>query len=123
MERGENSGNYEFVNPGMLRTFTLWHSLESSEYLDSDHVIDTPWATQHSDLHFCEVCGRVYGQVEVEGKAWTSWKGVCDRCPSPHTFPVPGSLWKSWDHDYLASLPLAVLVREFELHYKHFLGE
>ena len=83
-----------------------------------------------SYLWFCPYCGEVYARAPVmlpgnEGKVskWQALCHACPRCDAPryHSLEsVPGSLWLSWDEDYLAALPNPVLQREAALHFAYY---
>lgn len=78
-----------------------------------------------SVVYYCVRCGSIYARLEVHHHVtgrpmqFTSQAGCCPDCPSPYKSAVPGSAWSSWDHEFLDSLPVEVLNREFNLHYEH----
>ncbi len=74
-----------------------------------------------SYLFFCGQCGRVFGQTPVllaNGKTspWQSWRRCCYRCDASALDGVPGSITLSWDSEYLAAFPDAVLQHEVLRH-------
>ena len=82
-----------------------------------------------SDLYFCRLCGEVFAQFPCTTSngsltEWQSYAGICKRCGKltgiRHARRWPGSIWRSWDQEFLAALPPAVLHREFQLHLEVF---
>jgi hypothetical protein len=77
-----------------------------------------------SYLWYCELCGEVYARAPVlhdngRMERWTSWGGVCRSCSTPASgslIRIPGSLWLSWDEDFLAALPEPVVAWELQRH-------
>ena len=77
-----------------------------------------------SDLYFCGRCGKVYATLPViraDGSStpWQSYRHICRQCGVSHQRFLgdwPGSIWRSWDHDFLATLPVSVLQWELERH-------
>lgn len=83
------------------------------------------WAPPVSALFFCAVCGEVFAKCPVvledgTNSQWQSYRKVCARHGGDRVLgeDPPGSLWLSWDRDFLKALPLEVMLREFELHLK-----
>jgi len=60
-----------------------------------------------SKLWFCPHCGDVWARAVVEKAEWQSYRVPCPK------HPKGGSLWLSWDKEYLAALPKPVLEYEF----------
>jgi hypothetical protein len=74
------------------------------------------------ELWYCGTCGYVYAKILCKSAAGAecpvlAYRGCCENCAQPYHGAVPGSIWTSWDHPRTASLPQALLEREFELHY------
>lgn len=67
-----------------------------------------------SILLYCECCGETWAKFPVEGRPFIGYKRMCRRCKSEFRSQLPGSVWLIWDHEFLAVLPLAVLLWEFE---------
>jgi len=86
-----------------------------------------PWKVQTtireppSSLFYCPICGNTWARVQVEHggivHGWQAYSRICQKCPSDFKYEAPGSIWLSWDQEYLNKLPLAVLKREFLLLY------
>ena len=83
------------------------------------------WAPPLSAMFFCAMCGEVYAKCPVvfeDGthSQWQSYRRVCAKCGKNSSVgeDPSGSLWLSWDRDFLNALPLEVMLREFELHLK-----
>lgn len=74
-------------------------------------------------LFYCQRCGEVYARCPVyrpDGSltAWQALRATCRKC-GPHQQWLsewPGSVWLSWDREYLAALPVLVLQWEFDRH-------
>lgn len=76
-----------------------------------------------SDLYFCGRCGEVFARCPVlrtDGSStwWQSYRCVCRKCASKQHYlsEWPGSIWRSWDHAFLAALPVPVLQWELQRH-------
>lgn len=71
---------------------------------------------------FCPRCGQLWAKAEVEGHhdRWMVITHPCDLEPVDNYFIVPGSMWLSLRPEYLQSLSHEMLVREFEIHLKHY---
>ena len=74
-----------------------------------------------SYLWFCQHCGETYARTPVYRKdgtltPWQSHRATCRKCSSRQRFfsEFPGSIWLSWDSEFLAALPPAVLAWELE---------
>lgn len=83
-----------------------------------------------SDLYMCPVCGEVHARLPVsrpDGSTthWMAWARVCRRCVGKSQWESEpgGSLWRSWDREFLEALPPEILLREFQLHYTHIYKE
>lgn len=73
-----------------------------------------------SALFFCRKCGEVFARCPIlhpGGKSthWQSFAKLCRKCSGDST-EVPGSLWLSWDKEFLGALPMPVLQWELERH-------
>ena len=79
---------------------------------------------------FCPLCTELWAQCPVEGQASQVHISPCDKHQIGErlgawshghvaSYQVPGSLMLSYDQTWNDVLPLAVLVREFHLHYNH----
>jgi len=109
----------------------LQHFFIEGQYIGSAerHVVrvhesvQPPW----SMIFYCERCGDVYAKAPIElGRGpkggtlisrFQSYSGLCRRHPPTHMFAeIPGSIWKHWDHDFIAALPMPVLRWELERH-------
>lgn len=103
-------------------------------FVGDRYLGETPadWFFAHEDLRapysyiwFCEHCGEVYARSPVlsyNGKQspWQAITACCPRCPSTDRYRLPGSIWLSWDHDFLATLPDAVWLHEAQRHLDYF---
>ena len=77
-----------------------------------------------SGLWFCQHCGEVFAKAPViddttnRPTPWQSHRSLCRKCApsSPFASEIPGSIWLSWDRDFLAALPATVLTWEFLRH-------
>lgn len=76
-----------------------------------------------SDLYYCLACGEVWARLPVwyDGKLcqWQSHRTFCSKCENPWSASLcepEGSIWRSWDTQFLKHLPQPVLEREFWLH-------
>jgi hypothetical protein len=67
---------------------------------------------------FCPRCGEIWAHMHLPGRKYMVWSRPCDRHKSVRE--PAGSLWLSWDYEYLKALPEPVLRREVELHFKHY---
>lgn len=70
---------------------------------------------------FCRKCGDIFARAPVYRKDGTltefqAQKSLCRKCAAHQRFfsEFPGSIWLSWDHEFLAALPQAVLAWELE---------
>lgn len=73
---------------------------------------------------FCRACGNAYAHcpVYLPDGSMTSWRmisGICPRCPADGISP-PGSIWHYPEAAFFTDLPEPVLLREVDLHLKHF---
>ena len=77
-----------------------------------------------SDLYFCSACGEVFAKfpcLRPDGSqtTWQSHRCMCRKCGPQHQqffSQFPGSIWRSWDKDFLAALPVSVLQWELNRH-------
>jgi hypothetical protein len=77
-----------------------------------------------SDLYFCGLCGDVYARLpclRADGSStpWQSYRCLCRKCgESKQRFisEWPGSIWRSWDREFLEALPPEVLAWELLRH-------
>jgi len=76
-----------------------------------------------SDLYFCSHCGEVFAKfpcLRPDGSStpWQSYRTMCRKCGPRQSFLTewPGSVWRGWDHEFLAALPVSVLQWELERH-------
>jgi len=77
-----------------------------------------------SDLYFCGLCGEVYAKfpcLRPDGSStpWQSYRCVCRKCGATRQRWLsewPGSVWRSWDKEFLAALPVPVLQWELLRH-------
>ena len=87
-------------------------------------LVHTELVPPASGLWFCQHCGEVYAKAPVVDEStghptpWQSYRGLCRKCAalSPFASEIPGSIWLSWDRDFLAALPPDVLTWEFLRH-------
>lgn len=84
-------------------------------------------AIPDSLLFYCRLCGDVFARAIIEdserpAQAWQSIRCVCRKCRPryPSMYEVPGSLWLSYDDNYLKALPGPVLEHEVKVHFEHF---
>ena len=63
---------------------------------------------------FCSTRGRIWALCPIADREFMIWSIPC----ANHTrsFAVPGSIYLSWDADFNAAMPDAVVRREFEIH-------
>jgi hypothetical protein len=71
-----------------------------------------------SIAYICPTCGEVWGSVVTDWGEWLPLKSGCERHPYLH--PVGGSFILPWRRTF-EDLPEAVLRREFDLHYEHWI--
>lgn len=69
----------------------------------------------------CRICGEVYAKapvVDLLGKEseYNVVRRLCPRHPTQNMWEVAGSLWMSWDQEFLDALPVPVLQYEMERH-------
>jgi len=69
---------------------------------------------------FCPKCGRIWAKVDADADRWIAHHVPCDLELVDNYYIVPGSIWLSFEPEYLKSLSHEVLVREFELHVAHY---
>lgn len=77
-----------------------------------------------SDLYFCGLCGEVYAKfpcLRPDGSStqWQSYRCICRKCGATKQRWLsewPGSIWHSWDKEFIAALPVPVLQWELERH-------
>lgn len=74
---------------------------------------------------FCPSCCRIWASIGArDGKSlYQSISRQCETCGNqsghaPSVFTVGGSLWLSWDHEFLEEMPRELKKREFDLHYE-----
>ncbi len=71
-------------------------------------------------LFYCGNCGLVYAKCPILCFSlcgpWQSIKGCCMDCTPTSQFEVPGSIWITWDEDFLLALPMPVLEQELKRH-------
>ena len=64
----------------------------------------------------CPVCGEVWARRLISPSTpWFFWSICCKSCSAsnPNSLSIPGSIWLSWDEEYIRNLPLPVLKAEF----------
>lgn len=91
-------------------------------FVYTKEVKHIPWSV----LYVCRYCGNEYARapVLVAGveREYTVHTGVCRRCAqrtrSVH-FDIPGSIWRSWDAEFVNAFPPEVLRWELERHIEH----
>ena len=77
-----------------------------------------PW----SMVFFCAKCGQVYAMCPVTDSLgnvseFQAFQGLCLRHPPTKMYSqIPGSIWQSWDKEFLEALPMPVLQYELERH-------
>lgn len=83
----------------------------------------TPGTEPASELWYCSACGDIYARCPMlrpDGSQmrWIAHCHLCRKCaPRQRYFSeMPGSVWKSWDAEYLDTLPPAVLQWELLRH-------
>lgn len=77
-----------------------------------------------SDLYFCSLCGEAYAKfpcLRPDGSStqWRSYGRMCRKCGAAKQRWLsewPGSIWRSWDKEFIAALPVPVLQWELERH-------
>lgn len=76
-----------------------------------------------SDLYFCTLCGEVFAKfpcLRADGSStpWQSYRTFCRKCAAKQRYlsEWPGSVWRSWDNEFIAALPVPVLQWELERH-------
>lgn len=63
----------------------------------------------------CPVCGEVWARRIISpATRWFFWSICCSAChaSNPNALSIPGSIWLSWDREYLLNLPVSVLKAE-----------
>lgn len=66
-----------------------------------------------SYIFICHACGETYGKAIFEGKTYCQpIVGACRRHNSLSIFRDPGSLWLSWDLDFINSFPEQAIYHE-----------
>lgn len=65
---------------------------------------------------FCPVCGEVWCSAKIEGRHYMVWTVPCEDHQDPLLHTIPGSVWLSFEPEFLAELPPEMLRREFDLH-------
>lgn len=73
-------------------------------------------------VFFCPVCGELWAVcpvVKANGslRGFFAWTRLCRKHP-PSGNQIPGSIWITWEEDFIKAFPRDVLLREFELHSK-----
>jgi hypothetical protein len=94
----------------------LQHFIIEGRYLGSvERKFDlTRGASPLSYGFFCMGCGEVFAKCPVEGRPWQFWARTCRKCPGGATLGLPGSIDLSWDKEFTAAFPFAVLLWEFQ---------
>lgn len=82
-----------------------------------------------SALWFCQHCGEVFAKAPImraNGTVtpWQSYRATCRKCSPKAIFSseIPGSIWLSWDYDFLSTLPPCIITWEFNRHLDKFEG-
>lgn len=94
----------------------LQHFIIEGRYLGSAERLFslTRGASPLSYGFFCHHCGEVFAKCPIEGRAWQYWSRTCAKCPGGGTLGEPGSIWLSWDEEFVDALPQPVLLHEFK---------
>jgi hypothetical protein len=96
---------------------SLGKSQIDSEYRDAS--IHLPWSV----AYFCPVCGEIWARCRVthEGslRDYMVWTRKCANHSTPFFYEFPGSMWLDWDHKWQEAATMPLLIREFELHARH----
>lgn len=103
----------------MLAEFIVNGEVIARGNVSHDDVHGQPFPPD-SFAYVCPFCGDVWAKVKVEGRPFVSWLISCESHPPPYAGVVAGSLWLGWDRAFNLCLPREVLVREVEMHIKHF---
>ena len=76
-----------------------------------------------SDLYICPHCGDTWARLpclraDGTSTSWQSFHRPCRKCLGRQQFlsEWPGSVWRSWDAEFLAALPPPVLQWELLRH-------
>lgn len=77
-----------------------------------------------SDLYFCSLCGDVYARLpclrpDGTQTPWQAYRCMCRKCGTTRQRFLsewPGSVWREWDDEFLAALPVPVLQWELMRH-------
>ena len=75
---------------------------------------------------FCPHCCSLWAIAPIESRPALAIHHTCERCTPPPGelwLGPPGSLWLSYDPDFTAALPEALLRRELSLHLTHYAKE
>lgn len=61
----------------------------------------------------CPTCGEVWARQEIyPSDHWMFFTNPCPNCSGGIITMRSGSVWQSWDREYLSRLPKYVLMRE-----------
>jgi hypothetical protein len=82
-------------------------------------------AFPRSVLLYCDQCGEAWAKFPVEAsdksvRPWIAYRMTCRKHTTITHLDVPGSIWLSWDSDFLKALPLPVLEWEFNRQVDYF---
>lgn len=91
------------------------HYIVEGEYLGHGLRADYSTVGTSSDVYayafFCKVCGRVWASCPID--APVEWHILNVPCPKDTNFAWGGSIWLSYDREFIAAFPPAVISREF----------
>ena len=68
--------------------------------------------TVYAYAFFCKHCGRVWASCPIEFPG-IEWQVINSLCPKDTRSAWGGSIWLSYDKEFIAAFPPAVITREF----------